>query len=95
MSDMMNYLLAFESGDGGGSSGGGLIVNISAQAMDKTWSEIATAMSNGQVVFASYGEGFVYLVTAVEAGSGEYTVFVSEVAYKTNSESGYPAQAIS
>jgi hypothetical protein len=94
---MDDKFLAFVRGENSGSGGssGGLVVTQDAySALNKTWSEINTAMRAGNAVVITFdGEdnGVVMRVDEVTWGSGEYIVKAGLTTYTTNSESGYPA----
>lgn len=68
------------SGGGGSSGGGALMVNIdtSTMALDKTWSEINTAFTEGRPVLISYSAEFASgtgSVIGVESSGDGYAVY--------------------
>ena len=100
-----NEWLEFAGSGGGGGQGGSnvLIVNydVTTQALDKTWKEIHDA-EYAVITGAAGGDKFVIYIAGFHAGGGLYDVnayspYYEEgavgfdwMAFKTNSENGYP-----
>lgn len=101
----LNTLLGEQLAEGGGGGGGGaepLIVNIvnnteqTRLVLDKTWNEIKTAVTNGQVVWTltedvDYEDKYE-AVAAIEHNitDGKYGVAVGYNSYSCDSADGYP-----
>ena len=90
------------SGSGGGGGASGLVVNIvdnteqTRLVLDKTWNEIKTAVTNGQVVWTltedvDYEDKYE-AVAAIEHAitDGKYGVAVGYNNYSCDSADGYP-----
>lgn len=82
------------------SGGGVLVVTATAGTLDKTWTEIVTAMSTTGAVLVSYDDGSInnlktFRSADVAPKSGEYTVSTWDGianSYVASSASGYPVQ---
>ena len=91
---------ALEWAEGGGSGGGVLVVTATAGTLDKTWTEIVTAMSTTGAVLAHYDDGDIvdlktFRNASVDEKNGEYTVNTGTgimEQYVATSASGYPVQ---
>ena len=86
-----------EIAEGGGSTGGGLVVHVNDGTLDKTWQEIHDAMSSGSSVVIDGGDDFLelghpictVLSTAID---GDYYCVSAAlgVLYRVDSTDGYP-----
>ena len=74
--------------------GGALMANLVGDALDKTWSEIDTAIRNGiPCLYAeiSETETLITPITGTSADSGRYNVYMlGDVIYTATSPDGYP-----
>lgn len=98
------------NGTGGGDSGTLLItINTQTMALNKTWTEIGTAMSQGKICVVllsdgtSYGMMFVtvhdfvddaYVVAAMSAVMGESSITVQTFKFVADSQDGYPVMSV-
>lgn len=91
------------SGGGGGGGAGTLVVHEDDSTLDKTWNEIATALSTGTIVLlvgsteydGSIIEAYAYIIDTVrKASASAYNVYflgnTSEPNYIATSADGYP-----
>ena len=85
--------------NGGGSTGGVMIVHLNNNQLDKTWQEIYDAMKSGMPVMLNSvtedeDEGYSYAgndwVMYAKAENDRFTVYIGEEEYSTNSSDGYP-----
>ena len=82
---------------GAAGSGGTMFVTLNTDtgALDKTWSELATAVQNGIVPFMSVDMGPAMSLTPLQVigvDQGNYGVYFDNVVFFTDSQNGYPVQ---
>ena len=90
ISDMVDLIEDVAGGGGGGASG--LVVNVVDVTLDKTYSDIKTAIESGifPVVLKGDGDGGyeVYAIKTFSEGGGEYYVELPFALYVANSPTG-------
>lgn len=82
--------------EGGGGSGGALVVHDTNDTLDKTFAEIKTAMNTSVIVLYRDNTAY-YLVSAYkeDSGNGRFVKFKSfdelaKITFKTTEDNGYP-----
>ena len=65
--DAVSYAMGAKSGGGGSSGGGGLVVTFNGTSLDKTYAEIAGAISNGSGAIVLYVDSDVNLIGYINA----------------------------
>lgn len=79
--------------EGGGSTGGVMVVHLNGNRLDKTWQEISDAMKSGMPVMVNSVAGDEVSnnwVNVARDNGDDFVVLINNDSYETNSSDGYP-----